>query len=242
MAKWYITRNGKFVGPFPTAVLKQLAATGMIHENDLIRRDGEVSMRKASDVKGLLSSSIGETTDIVTNPIVDSPEEFAPLTSSPERRGLWNLKNAINFPFEKSLANAIRSVVMSLLAAYLLISKSFGVLALGTNCSPYVIFLVWVGCIVVLPAILHPKFTSGSIWRSLAEVMSRTIICLVAAFFASKPLHGQVEGYVGSGVELKYIVVYVISGVGTSLLPSNLSLLIGLAIISLVYFENTFIQ
>ena len=50
---WYVSRNDKQIGPYPAAMLKQLAATGKILPTDLVWKDGSDVRNPASQIKGL---------------------------------------------------------------------------------------------------------------------------------------------------------------------------------------------
>jgi antitoxin component YwqK of YwqJK toxin-antitoxin module len=54
MAKWYIKRNNKTVGPFDAARLKRLASEGKVKPDDMVRRDDQDSWNKAESLTGFL--------------------------------------------------------------------------------------------------------------------------------------------------------------------------------------------
>jgi len=57
MAQWHILRNGNEHGPFDDARLKQLAASGKLNPDDLVRRDDATTVRMAKEIKGLFVSA-----------------------------------------------------------------------------------------------------------------------------------------------------------------------------------------
>jgi antitoxin component YwqK of YwqJK toxin-antitoxin module len=54
MAKWFVVRAGKEVGPLTGQQLKEMAAAGKLREADMVRREDMAQPTKASNVKGLL--------------------------------------------------------------------------------------------------------------------------------------------------------------------------------------------
>lgn len=57
MADWYYVKNGQKCGPVDTAALKQLAKTGQLQREDMIRREGMPNWVPASQQKGLFDLS-----------------------------------------------------------------------------------------------------------------------------------------------------------------------------------------
>jgi len=53
--EWFIVRNGKETGPYNPVELKQMAATGRLQPNDLVRRGDLKAASKASTIKGLFT-------------------------------------------------------------------------------------------------------------------------------------------------------------------------------------------
>lgn len=58
MAQWYIVRSGGEQGPFTGQQLKQLATTGQLRHDDLVRRDDMHAPRPAREIKGLFGAAI----------------------------------------------------------------------------------------------------------------------------------------------------------------------------------------
>lgn len=56
MPAWFIVRNGREQGPVTAQQLKQLAATGQLRSDDLVRRDDMQAPRPAKQVKGLFET------------------------------------------------------------------------------------------------------------------------------------------------------------------------------------------
>lgn len=67
--KWYLSRNGKQVGPFNSASLKNLANTGMVLPTDLVWQEGSKEPAIASTIKGLLPTAA--TTSSTNNDVVE---------------------------------------------------------------------------------------------------------------------------------------------------------------------------
>lgn len=60
MARWFIVRGSKQHGPVDDAKLKQLASSGKLLPDDIVRREDMPSGTKAKDMKGLLQLSIDD--------------------------------------------------------------------------------------------------------------------------------------------------------------------------------------
>lgn len=74
MAKWFVNRNGKQIGPFESAQLKKFASEGKIKPDDQIRRDDQEKWHKAESVKGLL---------VVSNQVTSSAASVPPPLPKP---------------------------------------------------------------------------------------------------------------------------------------------------------------
>lgn len=57
MATWFVIRNGKEHGPVSAQQLRQLAATGQLRPDDLVRRDDMQAPRPAREIKGLFGAA-----------------------------------------------------------------------------------------------------------------------------------------------------------------------------------------
>jgi hypothetical protein len=55
-SEWYVTRNDKEMGPISSAQLRNLATTGKLQPNDLVRRLDWTSPKPASAIKGLFAA------------------------------------------------------------------------------------------------------------------------------------------------------------------------------------------
>jgi len=53
MSKWYYSREGQVYGPISSKELRELAASGQLSPDDLVRREDMQEWRKASSVKAL---------------------------------------------------------------------------------------------------------------------------------------------------------------------------------------------
>lgn len=53
---WYYLIDGEQIGPVPTADLKELAETGVLHPSDLVWKEGMPDWKPAAQVPGLLSA------------------------------------------------------------------------------------------------------------------------------------------------------------------------------------------
>jgi len=73
---WYVSRNDKQAGPYPGAVLKQLATTGKILPTDLVWKDGSDVRKPASQIKGLFPS-VPPTIPMLPNQVTE-PRNLPP--------------------------------------------------------------------------------------------------------------------------------------------------------------------
>lgn len=81
MAKrWYYTTGGKRYGPITTTELKELANTGRLSTDDLVRREDTAKWRKAGSVEGLFPASSAQPPDLPPRPA--STSEFPAKTGS----------------------------------------------------------------------------------------------------------------------------------------------------------------
>jgi hypothetical protein len=60
MARWFIARGTKQHGPVDDQKLRQLAASGKLKPDDIVRREDEPAGRPAKDIEGLLPLSIDD--------------------------------------------------------------------------------------------------------------------------------------------------------------------------------------
>jgi hypothetical protein len=80
MANWLYQKNGTKHGPIDSAKLKQLARTGELRPDDLLRRDDMQSWTKASKVQGLFGAAIQVVTQQPPTASVPNP---SPANDSP---------------------------------------------------------------------------------------------------------------------------------------------------------------
>jgi hypothetical protein len=56
MVQWFYRQKGQQQGPVPSQKIKELAANGSLHPDDLVWREGMKEWAPASSVKGLIAS------------------------------------------------------------------------------------------------------------------------------------------------------------------------------------------
>ncbi len=61
MAHWFMVRDGKELGPFTAQQLKEMAASGKLRTDDLVRREDMKGPTKAGTVKGLFTANTAST-------------------------------------------------------------------------------------------------------------------------------------------------------------------------------------
>lgn len=71
MANWYVVRNGNEQGPVTSEDLKQLAATGRLQPDDLVRREDQEKPTRAGKLKGLFQTA--QDGSAQPNPVVPPP-------------------------------------------------------------------------------------------------------------------------------------------------------------------------
>lgn len=100
MADWYVSHNGKAVGPFSAGQLKQLAASAKIHGETQVRRGNDGVWALARNVKGLF-----EPTQIAPS----APSVVVPITADaiPARDAE---SNVVEFPDADEVDNVHDSV------------------------------------------------------------------------------------------------------------------------------------
>jgi GYF domain 2 len=61
MAQWFMIRDGKELGPFTAQQLKDMATSGKLRTDDLVRREDMQRVTKAGTVKGLFAANSAST-------------------------------------------------------------------------------------------------------------------------------------------------------------------------------------
>lgn len=91
MAKWHYQKSGVTHGPIDSAGLKQLAQSGGIGPDDLLRREDMESWAKASKVKGLFPEQ-PSALSVMTSATVIAPSE-TPMVSNVEGQATPEMKS-----------------------------------------------------------------------------------------------------------------------------------------------------
>lgn len=94
MAKWYVQRGEKQIGPFEDGQLKQLVATGKLKPNDIVRREDRTTGRVASEIKGLFPAAPLDLPDLP--PANSQPQAVTPssLQTPPQASTLQQVKDS----------------------------------------------------------------------------------------------------------------------------------------------------
>jgi len=86
MAKWYVKRGEQESGPFDDSQVRQMASSGQIKSDDIIRREDKSMGRLASEIKGLwaiIPNKVSESKNESTQPIHAPSSETVATTQEP---------------------------------------------------------------------------------------------------------------------------------------------------------------
>ena len=102
MAKWHYQKNGVTHGPVDSAGFKQLAQTGGLWPDDLLRRDDMQSWAKASKVNGLFPEQVSESLKESEAPVVvgsEQPRASKAEDQTPPKAKLNRISDWYYWPF-----------------------------------------------------------------------------------------------------------------------------------------------
>jgi hypothetical protein len=225
MAQWFIIRGSKQHGPVADAKLRQLAVNGKLLPDDIVRREDMPSGSKAKDIKGLFPLPIDGLP-------AGTPSPTSPVNSSRSDQYDHHVdEDDEQQPEQRNFTHKQKAVAATLIFGTLLLYACWQTPKLFSSW----IFWNWVACVVILPAMLHEQSMAGGAWRTLGEVVLRSLLSYTAGaalgFFVGAigiNIALGALGFVPPTVEwfLKWGIV--LTSTGVAFIPPRLSVLAAL--------------